>query len=77
LLAVLAFGGDRASLQAQEKNSRPAILFARTGEALKLLELRCVQCHQAPKLRGGLDVTTRAKLLEGGASGPVAVPGDA
>jgi hypothetical protein len=32
-LVVLAFGGDRASLQAQEKNRRPPILFARTGEA--------------------------------------------
>lgn len=38
--------------------------FSQTAEALKLLEARCLQCHDAKKARGGLDLSTRAKLLE-------------
>jgi hypothetical protein len=42
-----------------------------------ILAERCYACHSAgaKKLRGGLLLDTRAGLLEGGASGPVVVPG--
>ncbi len=42
-----------------------------------LLRQRCVSCHNPRKVRGGLDLTTRAGLLRGGDEGPAAVPGDA
>jgi len=43
-----------------------------------LLRTKCQGCHgDDPKLRGGLDVRSRAALLKGGASGPAVAPGDA
>jgi hypothetical protein len=38
---------------------------------------RCVQCHNALKTKGGLDLTTRDAMLKGGEKGPVVVPGSA
>lgn len=52
-----------------------ASIFSRTGDALKLLETRCLQCHDARKKRGGLDLSTREKLLRGGESGPAVQAG--
>ena len=40
-----------------------------------LLEKHCFGCHSGERAKGDLDLTTRAKLLEGGASGPALVPG--
>ena len=40
-----------------------------------LLHVRCVVCHGRRKQEGGLDVRTRASLLQGGKSGPAIVPG--
>ncbi len=40
-----------------------------------LLQSHCLKCHNAVKLRGGLDLTTRATLLRGGEAGAVVVPG--
>jgi hypothetical protein len=73
-ITVAAFVDVR--IQAQGIDRSEPRLFAGTSEALKLLELRCVQCHQGPTPRGGLDVTTRAKLLQGGELGSVVVPGE-
>ncbi len=42
-----------------------------------LLRERCASCHNSTKKRGGLDVTTRERLLAGGDSGPVVELGDA
>jgi hypothetical protein len=42
-----------------------------------LLQQRCVTCHNATKKRGGLDLTTRDKLLKGGNTGPAILAGDA
>jgi hypothetical protein len=53
-----------------------AKVFARTAEAMKLLEARCVRCHDKGKSRGGLDITRRDTLLRGGDTGPAVVPGD-
>ncbi|OJW16805.1 MAG: hypothetical protein BGO49_15955 [Planctomycetales bacterium 71-10] len=60
------------------------------GEAEELFEKsvrpllvgRCLSCHGGPakegkaKVRGGLDLSSRAKILEGGDGGPAVVPGD-
>ncbi len=47
------------------------------GEVSALLETRCLVCHAGAGKKGGLDLSTRAFALEGGASGePALVPGD-
>jgi mono/diheme cytochrome c family protein len=62
--------GDRAPAKA----ARP---FARTAEALRLLEARCLACHGGKRTRGGFDLSDRAALLRGGESGLAVLPGDA
>lgn len=42
-----------------------------------ILREKCVACHNADKAKGGLDMSTFAKLMEGGASGVVVKSGDA
>jgi hypothetical protein len=42
-----------------------------------VLRQRCVSCHNRQKTRGGLDLTTRERLLAGGDKGPVVVAGAA
>lgn len=39
-----------------------------------LLDSRCVSCHGADKVKGGLRMDSRAALLSGGDSGPALVP---
>ena len=70
LLTALVFPAlaDRASAQP---------VFARTGEAMQLLESRCMRCHDHGKTRGGLSLATRETLLRGGDTGPAIVPGSA
>jgi hypothetical protein len=41
-----------------------------------LLRKNCLECHNATKARGGLDLSTRASALTGGDDGPAIVPGD-
>jgi mono/diheme cytochrome c family protein len=44
--------------------------------AAKVLSQNCVRCHNADKTRGGLDLSTRATAVAGGATNPEAlVPG--
>src|SRR5947209_14044569 len=40
-----------------------------------LIVRRCLDCHSGPKPKGGLDLTRRAPVLEGGKSGAALVPG--
>src|SRR5262245_20167930 len=65
LLPSLAFAADISPAEAEffEKEVRP------------LLVQRCQTCHGEQKPKGGLRLTSRAALLEGGGSGPAAVPG--
>ncbi len=42
-----------------------------------VLRAKCFACHNPNKKSGGLDLTTYANLLQGGASGAVIEPGDA
>src|SRR5262249_49707931 len=43
---------------------------------LPILRDKCLACHNPDKLKGGLDLSTFTKLIEGGASGAVVKPGD-
>jgi hypothetical protein len=45
--------------------------------APEILEQRCVNCHDAKKHKGGLDLSTREGLLRGGDGGAAVVPGKA
>jgi hypothetical protein len=41
-----------------------------------ILREKCFACHDSDKMKGGLDMTSYAKLMEGGGSGAVVKPGD-
>src|SRR5437773_3409667 len=58
-----------AGVRAQE-----ASFFAQ--RVAPVLRQRCVQCHNSQKSRGGLDLTSRERLHQGGEQGPVVVPGN-
>src|SRR5262245_43556482 len=42
-----------------------------------VLRQRCLECHNATRSRGGLDLSSRASLMRGGDDGPVVVVGKA
>ena len=44
---------------------------------LPILREKCLACHDSEKIKGGLDVSSYTKLMEGGGSGAVVKPGDA
>ena len=44
-------------------------------DVLPVLLLHCSSCHGAQRREGGLDLRTKASILEGGKSGPAFVPG--
>ncbi len=44
-------------------------------DATRILQQHCASCHNPTKLRGGLDVTERERLIAGGDSGIVVVAG--
>ena len=46
-------------------------------DVIPLLREYCAECHTGDKKKGGLAMNTRAELLAGGESGPVAIPGKA
>jgi hypothetical protein len=50
-------------------------LFA--SKVAPIFRERCVRCHHGKKAKGGLDLTARRGLMDGGASGTVVVPGKA
>src|ERR1043166_3860632 len=65
-----------ALLARAQTTDPPAQVFAKTGEVMQLLEARCIRCHDQAKSRGNFDLSTRTKLLRGGESGAVIVPGE-
>src|SRR5438270_9326429 len=79
--AFVVVGVDAAQAQPAGSRSVPAepsgeTLFAR--KILPVLKAKCFGCHgDEPKLRGGLDMRSRAALLRGGDTGPALVPGNA
>ncbi len=62
-------------LSSQEQPAAREAFFAR--KVAPLLRERCLECHNAKKSRGGLDLSTRDAALTGGDKGPALVPGDA
>ncbi len=65
LLAILA--GDVACCAVATAAPAP--------NPLSVLEARCLKCHGGEKVRGGLDISTRALLMQGGDNGAAVVPG--
>jgi mono/diheme cytochrome c family protein len=76
LLALVLLGAQPPSATdhagAQEKESS---FFAQ--RVAPLLQQSCLDCHNAAKRRGGLDLTTRDSMLKGGMEGPAVLPGNA
>jgi len=60
-------------LGASYLNAQRAPLFK--DEVLPVLEKSCTKCHGADQKMGGLDLSTFAGMMQGGASGPVIAPG--
>jgi len=54
-----------------------AASYSEFGAVRALLETRCLSCHHPDKTKGGLLMTTREALLEGGDGGTALVPGKA
>lgn len=59
---------------AQDTKQPAKITYA--DHVLPLLKDKCLACHNADKVSGGLDASSYGALMEGGSSGPVVVPGD-
>lgn len=80
---LLVLLGWSASLLAAPKVSEKHAAQMAKGLALfksdvrALLKQHCVKCHGGDKIRGDLDLTTRAGLLKGGEEGPSIIPGKA
>ena len=80
---LLVLLGWSASLLAAPKVSEKHAAQMAKGLALfksdvrALLKKHCVKCHGGDKIRGDLDLTTRAGLLKGGEEGPSVIPGKA
>jgi hypothetical protein len=60
---------------ANEPRSDPAAVEFFEKEVRPLLVEKCQSCHGEKKTGGGLSLTSRAALLEGGDHGPAVVPG--
>ena len=73
--AVAAFPQQSPPAQPAAEPADPALPADPTA-ALQVLKARCWSCHNAEKRESGLRLDHRAHLLEGGDSGPAAVPGN-
>jgi mono/diheme cytochrome c family protein len=71
LLAALTLGLASQSKAAANDHDRAQSEL----EVRRILDARCVKCHGAGKLEGGLDLRRDLTMLEGGDSGPAVVPG--
>ena len=71
-LAVVLTQGSAQTTRADEAG---AMLYAQ--QIKPALEKHCVMCHDGQSRQGGLDVTTRERLLGGGLNGPAILPGNA
>ncbi len=75
-LALLAVGGADATARARSGTGDDPDRNAFFEKSIRpLLVEKCQKCHGGKKTRGGLRLTSRKSVLEGGDSGPVAVPG--
>ncbi|MGB8853312.1 MAG: DUF1549 domain-containing protein, partial [Pirellulales bacterium] len=76
LLALMPLAG-LAGLAADDAAADPRGLEVFTKHLRPLLAHRCGSCHGAGTVESDFDISTREKLLAGGASGPAVVPGKA
>ena len=73
-LAIVQTWIDAGALEVGE-SVEPGASLVWEGELSALLQEKCGTCH-GPAAMGGLNLSTYADMLNGGASGPVYVPGD-
>jgi hypothetical protein len=66
-----------SSVVSSSSAADPKTKFTYDQHILPILNAHCVGCHKGESAKGGLDLSTFAKLKEGGASGEVLKPGDA
>ena len=66
-----------SSVVSSSSAADPKTKFTYDQHILPIMNAHCVGCHKGESAKGGLDLSTFAKLKEGGASGEVLKPGDA
>src|SRR5437879_4717563 len=59
----------------QEKPAQPAPAPSYKEDILPLLQAKCLRCHGGKRPKGELDLSTPGKILKGGESGAVIIPG--
>ncbi len=76
LLACVAVLGGLLAAGPTAAAQKPAVpLFEK--DVLPVFQARCLRCHGTKVQKAGLDVRSKAALLEGGESGPAISPGSA
>jgi len=73
LVALMAAAFGSPGVRAEAPSPRAAEYFEK--EVRPLLAERCFKCHAGKKSKGALKLDSRAAILDGGESGPAAVPG--
>lgn len=76
MTAVVAAGtvSVRADVAGPPANPESALSERDLARVSRILKSKCFDCHNSQKQQGGLDMTSRHALLEGGHSGPALVP---
>jgi mono/diheme cytochrome c family protein len=70
LLLFFYLAVDQVSAAVDQPASPDAVAYFE-AQVRPILQAQCVACHGGQKTRGGLDMTTRDSLLQGGERGPV------
>ena len=72
--AALLSGVTLTPLPAAEPGPESGIDYRK--QIWPIIKAKCLECHQASKRQGSLDMSTRASMLKGGDSGAAFVPGN-
>jgi hypothetical protein len=65
-----------AAIGTTAQSADPKVKLTYDQHIQPIMTANCVGCHKGESAKGGLDLSTYAKLKEGGASGEVIKPGD-